>query len=31
MQEINGIISNAEKLAREGQIGQALELFLELF
>lgn len=29
MQEINGIISNAEKLAREGQIGQALELFLD--
>ncbi len=29
MQEINGIISNAEKLAREGQVGQALELFLD--
>ncbi len=29
MQEINGIISSAEKLAREGQVGQALELFLD--
>ena len=29
MQEINEIISNADKLVQQGQVGQALEIFLD--